>query len=439
MVDRKSEYGIFDKNIFQNFKFFWAQKEKTMKRLFWMFSIMVLIIVFAGCTAHYSPLEPGQTESVEKKETTKTTKSVPQDISKKEITEITEESSKSDVKGKTAKIVIARDEEIVEMLLELIDDKFPGATEIRLHKKRKRLRFNYYNFWLGAVAVTIKLKPVAGIDQNGVRVKGYLIDILSKSRASNPTLIPGYAIERINDGLPKHMKEFELSYTSVTNVKPVRIRKVTTYAGQGTGFLLGDRSLVVTNFHVVGEKEKADLFFQGGQKVSGRVVKRDKENDLAIIKFDEFRDKPKGFKIYPSHKMKSGQEVSVIGFPLGSLLGENPGITKGMIAATVGIRNDSRHFRITAQINPGNSGGPLINKQGKVVGVVSHSLNALYLAQTHGIIPEGANFAIKSSLLLSLLPDTSGLVASEESRALTNEEIFANYSKAVVIVRIPEW
>ncbi len=206
---------------------------------------------------------------------------------------------------------------------------------------------------------------------------------------------------------------------------------------RGSGFFLGKLPMIITNYHVIEGAYKVEIILTDGRKIEGRVTRRDKKNDLAVISFDEFRESPKGLFLFPSLKLKTGQDVYAIGYPLGSILGDRPGITRGIISATVGIEGDSRHLRITAQINPGNSGGPLLDSYGRVVGIVSHGLNKILFARFHGIIPEGTNFAIKSDVLLNLIDTPENLIADKQAgEKLTAASIFALNSDAVIVVKV---
>jgi S1-C subfamily serine protease len=204
---------------------------------------------------------------------------------------------------------------------------------------------------------------------------------------------------------------------------------------QGTGFFVDKLPIVVTNYHVVGDTDEVEIVLQYGQIIKGRVIKRDEANDLPVVNFNEFRNAPQGFQMFPSYKVKSGQDIYVIGYPLGALLGDSPSITRGIISSTAGLGGDSRHLRITAQINPGNSGGPLLDTYGRVIGVVSHTLNKLYIAKMTGHIPEGTNFAVKSDVLLNMFDETKNLVNEQIEEIFSAEKIFSVYSKAVVMVR----
>lgn len=268
--------------------------------------------------------------------------------------------------------------------------------------------------------------------------------MMSKGIGSNASMFPQYAVDNINTAFQKNLAEYDLSFVSVHNPKIERFDSPTPQtpgqkraSSQGTGFIvgLGRLSIVVTNYHVVNEAKDVEIAFSDGHVTTGKVLKRDKQNDLAIISLDDIRQKPIGFKIFPSHKVSPGQEVLVIGYPMEELLGGQPGISKGMISSLVGLKNDSNHFRITAQINPGNSGGPLLDAQGRVIGIVSHRLNQLYVVKATGQIPEGTNFAIKSSLLLNLYPDLECAVDDKEIAPISGERLFSMYSKAVVVVR----
>ena len=78
------------------------------------------------------------------------------------------------------------------------------------------------------------------------------------------------------------------------------------------------------------------------------------------------------------------------------------------MSALAGIGNDARFLQMTVPVQPGNSGGPLLDLQGRVVGVVVGKLDALQVASVTGDIPQNVNFAIKASVVRSFL-DASGV------------------------------
>ena len=204
----------------------------------------------------------------------------------------------------------------------------------------------------------------------------------------------------------------------------------------GTGFTLGKLPIVVTNYQAVGEAKEAEIIFPGNQTIKGRIIKRDEKNDLALIAFDEFRGRPEGFQIFPSYKIKPGQDVYVIGYPSGTPVGENPAISKGTVSATEGERGDSGHFRITGVMDPVNSQGPLLDAQGRVVGILSPGLSKAYLPRSTGHVLEGTNVALKSTVLLNLYPEAEGLINNEISEPLSFQKLFEAARNSVVLVII---
>lgn len=374
-------------------------------------AISFLIFFFlSGCAAHYSSIKP--------------------------------DSSQDGNDKRTAQIIVGSPQKIISALLDVIEENFIIYSD-RLNYDAGKLRFRGKGTGAlrGDVDVTITLKQVTGANEKGELINGYSLDMTSQGIGFNASMFPQYAIDNINEALTKNIEEYDLSFVKVHNPKIERFERAIPEIGgrkriasQGTGFIIGRLPLVVTNYHVVDEERNVEIVFQDGQIATGKVIKRDKINDLAIINFEEIREEPLGFQIYPSHKVTAGQEVFVIGYPMESVLGELPSITKGMVSSVVGLDNDSRHFRITAQINPGNSGGPLLDVQGRVIGIVSHTLNKLFVAKATGHIPEGTNFAIKSALLLSLSPDLENAINEQETNAIPADKIFSAYSKAVVVV-----
>ena len=205
----------------------------------------------------------------------------------------------------------------------------------------------------------------------------------------------------------------------------------------GTGFLVGPLPVVVTNHHVAANAKQIKMTFRDGRTAKGKVLRLDMRNDLALIGFEKPTEVKARFKIAHSDAVKPGQEVYVMGFPLFDVLGNRVSITKGIISAIVGFNEDNRQFRVTAQINPGNSGGPLLDAKGRVIGVVSALLAPFRSSPERLDVPQGANFAIKSSLLVSMLADFAEEDVSGEADLpdLTGDKIFAAYRDAVVLIQ----
>jgi putative serine protease PepD len=136
--------------------------------------------------------------------------------------------------------------------------------------------------------------------------------------------------------------------------------------GTGSGFVVDDSGHVVTNQHVVEGASQVSLLLADGRRVGARVV-GDEDEDIAVLRVDG--DPPSAARLGTSRSLQIGQPVIAVGSPLG-LAGT---VTAGIISATSRssrLGGESRPMVQTdASINPGNSGGPLVDLQGRVVGV----------------------------------------------------------------------
>ena len=147
----------------------------------------------------------------------------------------------------------------------------------------------------------------------------------------------------------------------------------------GTGFVVRDDGLVVTNRHVVDDADLVTvrMSVQEGQtwEFTGRVLGRGILADLAVIRLDSDRI----FDVLPlgnSDDVAFGDEVTAWGFPVSYFLGADPTLTRGVISSPDRIFDDTEYLQTDAAVNPGNSGGPLIDQYGQVIGVNTAKLRS---------------------------------------------------------------
>ena len=138
---------------------------------------------------------------------------------------------------------------------------------------------------------------------------------------------------------------------------------IRTASGHGSGFAIGDGSLVLTNAHVVGEASTVTLVTIGGIEVDGKVIEVSKERDVALIKV-EFLRLPT-IHINPNLP-NSGATVYAIGSPL---LEEMSGSVTSGVVSGVRLMDGYQWLQSDAAISPGNSGGPLLDYSGSVVAI----------------------------------------------------------------------
>ena len=170
-------------------------------------------------------------------------------------------------------------------------------------------------------------------------------------------------------------------------------------ASVGTGFYISSTGNVLTNNHVV--EGCGEIRVPAENNIVGKLVVADQANDLALVKLEVTSKTSVQFP--DSDDIKQGEEIFVFGFPLDGYLPSAGNITPGIISALAGPGNNSSLVQMTAPVQPGNSGGPLLNKKGKVVGVVVGKANAIKIAKVTGDIPQNINFAISPRTVNSFL------------------------------------
>lgn len=170
----------------------------------------------------------------------------------------------------------------------------------------------------------------------------------------------------------------------------------TTARGLGSGVIINSEGLILTAAHVVDTADTIDVILLDERERKAKVVASLGAADLALI---QLLDPPEDLPFVPlgdSDQIKIGAEVFVIGAPYG--LGHS--LTVGYLSGRRIMKNtpfgDLEFLQTDAAINMGNSGGPMFNRQGEVIGIVSH-----IRSQSGG--SEGLGFAASSNMAQELL------------------------------------
>jgi len=166
----------------------------------------------------------------------------------------------------------------------------------------------------------------------------------------------------------------------------------------GSGFAISSDGYIATNYHVIDNAKSIKVRGINGyfnKTYNASVILADRNNDLAIIKIDDYKFSsttsiPYTFK---SDKSKVGENIFVFGYPLRATMGDEIKLTNGIISSKTGFQDDVTSYQISAPVQPGNSGGPLFDSQGNIVGIVN----------SKHIGAENASYAIKSVYLLNLI------------------------------------
>ncbi|UCH98023.1 MAG: trypsin-like peptidase domain-containing protein, partial [Candidatus Aminicenantes bacterium] len=165
--------------------------------------------------------------------------------------------------------------------------------------------------------------------------------------------------------------------------------------GVGSGFFISNDGYIITNNHVVENAIKVRIKTIDDKEYIARIIGTDPKTDLALLKIDA--ENVPFIRLGDSNKVEVGEWVLAIGNPLEQDLS----VTAGIISAKgrqLGMAEYEDFLQTDAAINRGNSGGPLINMEGKVIGI-----NSVILAPGGGNI--GIGFAIPSNLAEKVVGD----------------------------------
>ncbi len=168
---------------------------------------------------------------------------------------------------------------------------------------------------------------------------------------------------------------------------------------QGSGFVYDMEGRIITNNHVVEDADEIQVTFLDGTIVEATLVGTDPYSDMAVIEVDVPASLLSPVEFATSSELLVGEQVIALGNPFGL---ENT-MTEGIVSATGRQMDAPGNYAIIdviqtdAAINPGNSGGPLLNSEGKVVG-----MNTAILSETRQF--SGIGFAIPSDTILREAP-----------------------------------
>lgn len=215
-------------------------------------------------------------------------------------------------------------------------------------------------------------------------------------------------------------------------IRIARAEEPASPTSSGTAFRVSRNGHLLTNYHVIDGCRSltayipsdnfadsstfaihtAQRWFLGEQAIEARpetvkVLKTDPQNDLALLlpeKIEQQRvekSRIAWFLAYARFRegqtIDLGENVTVIGFPLRGML-TKINVTDGKVSSLAGPGGSTQHMQITAPIQGGNSGGPVLDDRGNVIGVVVSSLDASWMLEQMGDIPQNVNFAIRGEV-----------------------------------------
>lgn len=193
-----------------------------------------------------------------------------------------------------------------------------------------------------------------------------------------------------------------LSVVNITNRTTIynRFMGAQEQEGTGSGFVYDTEGHILTNYHVIEGADEILVTLSGGQVFAGVLVGSDPTNDLAVLQVDAGDALPLPLALGDSGDLKVGQTVLAIGNPFGL----QQTLTTGVVSALGRVIESPEEgqyigeaIQTDAAINPGNSGGPMLDLQGRVIGINSQILS------TSGS-SAGIGFAVSSNTILRVVP-----------------------------------
>ena len=253
--------------------------------------------------------------------------------------------------------------------------------------------------WVGsALSVTKELAPASGPGQ----AQEGVLKLTASPDGRQPRETPRQPSQTLPGAELGSLAElYRQVNPGVVSIRVIVQRGAQIGQGAGSGFILDDQGLIVTNNHVVAEAQQITVVFYDGFQAEAEVVGTDDDSDLAIIRVDRLTEGAHALPLGDSDQIQVGDWVVAIGNPFG--LGGS--ITAGIVSA-VGrtIPSGATPFSIPqavqtdAAINPGNSGGPLLSLRGEVIGVNAQ------IATGGGQGSAGVGFAIPSNVVRRVAP-----------------------------------
>ena len=146
----------------------------------------------------------------------------------------------------------------------------------------------------------------------------------------------------------------------------------------GTGVVITDKGVILTNLHVVSGADRIKVVFSDGLESSASITGAQPENDLAVLQAAKIPDDMIAATMRSTNDLAPGDKVLAVGFPFGIGPSASGGVISGLrrvFRSPEGKQEMKNLIQFDAAANPGNSGGPLVTMDGEVVGIVTAILN----------------------------------------------------------------
>ena len=168
-----------------------------------------------------------------------------------------------------------------------------------------------------------------------------------------------------------------------------------------------------------------------GNTYDASIVNIDSFNDLAILKANF---SPSTVFPISNKNAELMQDIFVAGYPFGLSISSNVKVTRGIVSSLAGLGNNFSNMQIDAALQPGNSGGPILDNKGNVIGVAVSKLDLALTVEEFGVVPEGTNFGIKSSVLKNFLESNNIKIKEGSDEEISRSELSKSIADGTIFL-----
>ncbi|MDB5868778.1 MAG: peptidase and chymotrypsin/Hap [Polaromonas sp.] len=187
------------------------------------------------------------------------------------------------------------------------------------------------------------------------------------------TVLPSPAVKAYDTIIPSVVRVVGLG-------KPTQDKDGTAHSDRsvGTGVVIVDKGIILTNLHVVQGAESIKVTFSDGLESTASITGTQPENDLAVLQAHKIPDDMIAATLRSTADLAPGDQVVAVGYPFGIGPSASSGIISGLgrtFRSPEGKQTMTNLIQFDAAANPGNSGGPLVTMDGEVIGIVTAIYN----------------------------------------------------------------
>jgi S1-C subfamily serine protease len=238
---------------------------------------------------------------------------------------------------------------------------------------------NLYLLWsvIGLLALMLTLSLSLGLRPDARRLTQKDIDS-AVLKTLETTVLPSPAAKAYEAISPSVVRVVGLGKNNAKEGEKNAEGKEDRERSVGTGVVITDKGIILTNLHVVQGAETIQVTFADGMESTASITGVQPENDLAVLQAHKIPDDMIAATMRSTADLVPGEQVMAVGYPFGIGPSASAGVISGLkrtFRSPEGKQPMSNLIQFDAAANPGNSGGPLVTMEGEVIGIVTAIYN----------------------------------------------------------------